>query len=293
MPSKLFRYRDLNEESIEFRIGEIARGELYLSHPKELNDPLEATSLLHSSSTYDYPHKKDLYENQFRKSLSDTERKDIFDDEHWLEKLHYFVAVKSADKRNPEEIINLLKDIMREEYERLNCSISDTARQMVRLACFTTKANNLPMWNHYANAHKGICLEYDTTNITDIYQINRLFPVVYGSNMPDCTYMLQKGDKALGLMYDYMAMHKLEDWKYEDEWRMIYNVGSWYFSPEDVPPEFWARGKVIYFIKPSRIILGAEIEEKFELIIRKTAEESCIPVVKARMTEYGLEILTV
>ena len=47
-------------------------------------------------------------------------------------------------------------------------------KQSIVLTCFTTDIEmNLPMWAHYANNHKGFCVEYQ------IIDPEKLFPVVY------------------------------------------------------------------------------------------------------------------
>ena len=89
---------------------------------------------------------------------------------------------------------------------------------------------------------------------------------------------------------DYLAIHKLKDWRYENEWRLIYDAGSWYFGPEDIPQDFWIHGKSISFIRPARIIMGMKISEAHEIKIREYAELAGIPAVKAIQTEYGLNI---
>lgn len=83
-------------------------------------------------------------------------------------------------------------------------------------------------------------------------------------------------------------INKLKDWAYEDEWRLIYNVGSWYFSYEKVPKEFWTQGKKIKFMQPSRVLLGAKINEAYEKLIRNACEHYNIEVAKMQCTEYGL-----
>ena len=158
-----------------------------------------------------------------------------------------------------------------------------------RFACFTTKPDNLPMWNHYAQSCSGVCLEYDPQDITNVYTINRLFPVLYVDKLPDVVERtLGKQKREFGLM-DYFLIHKLKDWSYENEWRLIYNVGSWYFAPEDVPKSFWNQGKKIQFVRPKRVLLGPKIEEQYEKLIRDACGHYEIPVVKMLCTEYGLQ----
>ena len=85
-------------------------------------------------------------------------------------------------------------------------------------------------------------------------------------------------------------MHKLKDWEYEKEWRLLHDAGSWYYSPDDVPKEFYTSGKSIQFIRPSKIILGVRISEAHRAQIEKMASIANVPVVQAQQTEYGLNI---
>lgn len=39
------------------------------------------------------------------------------------------------------------------------------------LSCFSTKINNIPMWSHYANNHKGFCIKYKVKNPDEIFEI--------------------------------------------------------------------------------------------------------------------------
>ena len=71
---------------------------------------------------------------------------------------------------------------------------------------------------------------------------------------------------------------------------MIYDAGSWYFGPEDVPKDFWTHGKNIPFIRPSKIIMGMKISEEHEKKIREYARLAGISAIKASQTEYGLKI---
>ena len=127
-------------------------------------------------------------------------------------------------------------------------------------------------------------------DITNIYQLNKLFPVYYVDKMPDMTNrLLQKRHLEFGFM-EYLAIHKLKDWRYENEWRLIYDAGSWFFGPEDVPEDFWTHGKSVPFIRPTRIIMGMKISEEHEKKIREYAGLAGISVIKATQTEYGLKI---
>ncbi len=289
IPNKLYRYRSLSDETMEYRFGEIVRGELYMSHPMELNDPFEAKSHMKSNDIVRYAPEKETYEEIFSEKLSQEIYTDIFNSENWLEKLMLYVSEQSGPKDKVEETKDILCNVIMKQYEELNEVISDLARRMVRFASFTTKPDNLPMWHHYTNGHKGICLEYNTEDLVDIYQKNMLFPVYYVDRLPDIVYMMHRRIHPEFSLFRYMAMHKLMDWSYEDEWRLIYDAGSWYYGPEDISKEFWEHGKVIRFICPTRIIMGVNIDESHENKIKEMAQLANIPLTKAIQTEYGLK----
>lgn len=291
IPKKLYRYRTLSDDNIsKYRFGEIVRGELYMSHPGELNDPFEASSNLSSSKPSAYMTDKEDFTKLFKDKMSSEDYASVFDSDSWYENMLTYVAEKSAPQDKVEFTKAVLSRVVMEEFERLNSNVSDMARKMIRLACFTITPDNLPMWHHYTNGHTGICLEYNTEDITVVYQLNKLFPVYYVDKLPDMTNrLLQKRQPEFGFL-EYLAIHKLNDWRYENEWRLIYDAGSWYFGPEDIPPDFWTHGKGIPFIRPSRVIMGMKILEEHEKKIRKYAELAGIPVIKAIQTEYGLKI---
>lgn len=94
--------------------------------------------------------------------------------------------------------------------------------------------NNMPMWTHYANNHKGFCIEYRTINPKYIYPISyeaekiaiassltqmiTKFISYGGSNIP-------KNDPELRYYYYimyHMSIMKHKSWEYEKEYRAIY-----------------------------------------------------------------------
>lgn len=46
-------------------------------------------------------------------------------------------------------------------------------RERITIVCFTQNPNDMPMWAHYANEHKGFCVEYE------IDDPSKLYPVFY------------------------------------------------------------------------------------------------------------------
>ena len=289
IPSKLYRYREVSKETLQYRKQEISNGELFLSHPKNLNDPFECWSILHSISPEEYVD-KNMYAEYYSMAGKNRELNTILENDDWFSAL---ITLQTSEARSVEEANKAKQEIKSNimfAMEDINKEIRKRIIDMVRFACFSTSATNLPMWYHYTNKRTGICLEYSTDNITDIYQCDSLFPVKYVDQLPDMTYMLAHRENPILAMPVFMTIHKLKDWAYENEWRMIYDAGYWTRKGQPLPNGFEESGVIIKFIKPSKVILGTDIDPELEKEITFCAKEQNIKVVKAKLTEYGLSV---
>ncbi len=115
------------------------------------------------------------------------------------------------------------------------------------MTCFTQSNDNYLMWSHYADNHKGICVEYDLKKLSEEeFAIkNHLFPIVYsdkrirrnsveglikrhGDLKEAClkNYIYDEGD----LLNDILPMFLRKNiiWEYEQEWRIIYTYKQMY-----------------------------------------------------------------
>lgn len=293
IPKKLYRYRSFSFDEMQYRYNEIVKGELYLQSPKNLNDPFEACSLLHAPDPANYIRDKKRYESEFSGIIPEDRYKEIFSNsnDNWLESLFYYISETIGNHASVNENAEKLKKLAMYSVEVSNSEFSEISRGIVKLASFSTKPNNLPMWHHYTNGHSGICLEYNTDAIIDIYPKNRLFPVYYVEQLPDVVSMISSKACPKHSLYEYLAMHKLNDWCYENEWRLIYDVGFWYNSPEDVPKGFFNEGKAIQFIRPSKIIIGVKMNDALRTKIEEMASSANIPIIQAKQTDYGLDVV--
>ncbi|HEY8908764.1 MAG TPA: DUF2971 domain-containing protein [Desulfosporosinus sp.] len=103
------------------------------------------------------------------------------------------------------------------------------------LASFSQNlTNNIPMWAHYANNHKGFCVEYRIANPKYLYPIS--YETERMAIASSITKMISKfssyGEKAIpendpelrlyfNIMY-HMTIMKHKSWEYENEYRAIY-----------------------------------------------------------------------
>lgn len=149
--------------------------------------------------------------------------------------------------------------------------------KLFRVGCLCTNYKNSLMWSHYADSHRGFCVEYDFSK-ADISTLP--FPVVYSNIRPQIpweealTRSPENTAKATSnLMIGLLTKDKC--WEYENEWR--------YLVVSSAPPS-------LKMPSISCIYLGALIEGKNRDKILKFAMKNQIPV-KQMVVDRGEYIL--
>jgi len=131
-----------------------------------------------------------------------------------------------------------------------------------RVSAFSERNESISMWSHYADHHRGVCLEFTTS---DSSIVSRAEQVRYEDDLPKFLPVDQWGDFLLGLgepdfmglLRQYLLRKSLE-WEYEREWRV--------FSPNSGPDELFIDVK----FRPddlTGIFLGVRIPELDRLVI--------------------------
>ena len=109
--------------------------------------------------------------------------------------------------------------------------IEDEMQKFV-ICCFTKTNNNLLMWAHYANNHKGFCVEYDLSNKDILKELEYIiFPVSYSLNRKDTfdnlkLYCEECSGEVCWNLYRDVILRKSYHWLYENEFRLIMNSKS-------------------------------------------------------------------
>ncbi len=99
----------------------------------------------------------------------------------------------------------------------ITAAIKDTNRNL-GILCLTDRNDNDLMWAHYADSHRGVCIEFDISRDLDTF----CFPkaVTYDDNVRRFNYIrswnLRKGADATEAIF-----HKSADWAYEQEYRVV------------------------------------------------------------------------
>lgn len=175
---------------------------------------------------------------------------------------------------------------------------SSSFRNLVRVGCFTTNPNSVVMWSHYANQHKGICIEFSRSSMLSNAEVFKLLhPVRYTERLFDLVQVFSPLISEIELdeifspgtpefnadCYPILAAcHKSIEWKYEDEWRLVF------LDPAGrIEPKFFLKARDI---KPSRIILGAKINKADEAAIKELAEKISVQTVNADLAKDRFKI---
>lgn len=183
LPSRLYKYRAIDG----FTERLIVQRELHFSSVKDFNDPFEAKPV-------------------FKTDLQSPEGK------KWFKKLADLRGFKSPSKRF----------LLKRSYERLTGNQVQTTNQVglknlldrdTGICCLAEEQASLLMWPHYADSHRGICIEFDTS----IWPFNLAWQVQYSNEYPLI-------DNATNTPEDILSkclLTKSTCWAYECEWRII------------------------------------------------------------------------
>ncbi|MCD8356105.1 MAG: DUF2971 domain-containing protein [Clostridia bacterium] len=161
----LYRYRSFNENNLKA----IENEKMWMSYPKDFNDPFEFSFKLKSN------------------------------------------IVDSAVK-----IVNIpgFADEIAEICNRKNENFRQQTLQRFTLCCFMEDNKSKLMWSHYADGHKGFCIEYDFSE-SEFYDF--VYPVCYRNSV----YTVENSDNRN--CYLPVIITKSADWSYENEWRVLFS----------------------------------------------------------------------
>lgn len=121
-------------------------------------------------------------------------------------------AMSDEDVARLEKQLRADNELLAEKIDELSLEMWPAIASRYRVYCLGPYVDDLLMWSHYAESHKGICLEFDTRNNVMCCPLRveyyGKFPIVkaYSSNLDDNMRPL---------------LAKADVWQYECEYRLI------------------------------------------------------------------------
>lgn len=195
---QFYRYVSLVDElQIERARESIVGSTLYLAQPKSFNDPFEFAFALDYDGTPD----------QWRAFLADPEVQQRF---KFLPKLPVTDQV----------IRRLIEQLKRTTPNALPAIRERTLSETV-VCCLSSVKHHPLLWAHYADGHKGLCLEYTQQGSNSLFA--QAQQVVYRDQLP----VIGLPDLDYDSAGKRIALTKATCWSYEGEWRIVIS---------DIPP---------------------------------------------------------
>jgi hypothetical protein len=269
-PKSFFKYRVLNKNTLENLKGNW----LWLATIDSLNDPFECSLLFDHNDLF----RSSLSGIEFPKKFKEKFNVEITKEE--IEKVTSSSDPQSTYSKICEDkglIVNVNAENITEKAKEIWGLARSDWDTRIQICSFSACYDSLLMWSHYADQHKGICIEYDFIDCDEIRPF--LQPVLYD----DKIFKIKSFDEMNAINNIMASIAKSKDWSYEKEWRLTY------FTETQL--EKWKQ-KVTVPI-PKAIYLGTrfELNEKdVRLQLEEITNSMKIPIYKMNkhQSEYRL-----
>jgi len=126
--------------------------------------------------------------------------------------------------------LNITPDKQLETIQKRWTEIIEETNKTIKVCCFSELNDSLLMWSHYADQHKGICIEYDFIDEDKIRPF--LQPIIYSKSI----FKVNIFEELTPLRKIGSTLIKCNEWQYEAEWRLtIIKQNDVFLSKMTVP----------------------------------------------------------
>lgn len=193
-PHHLYKYTGFDEssqDSIRRLEDVVLRSTIYLSSPRDFNDPFDMSAFFDFSGT---PQEKRERIKAILKRLKPE--------------LGYVKREQEITRSlsEPEQLINSAESAFQQQIDKAG------------VYCLTSDPRHILMWSHYARNHKGLCFQFSVPS--DIYTFCAAMRMDYSEEYPVVRWI---NDDHRELQQ--MILRKSKLWKYEDEYRIV-SIGN-------------------------------------------------------------------
>lgn len=188
-PRRLFKYLSLGLASLEHSRRILLESSLYWRCPTDFNDPYDCAPVFRISPSRD----------QFRAYLKDLTRE----------------RSSGLPRAERQQLVTRGVKIARQTYEQ--ALIEGNAHRLARIGVcsLSEKGDDVLMWAHYADAHRGVCLEFSVVEGDGYFE--HALPVTYSRDRPCITLPCRSMEDMIAPAF----LTKADFWSYEREWRLI------------------------------------------------------------------------
>lgn len=267
------------------RLDVIKNGCIRLTQPLDFNDPFEfkpVISTIASQQEFD-----DILDENIDKGIE----KELF---------KYSPEIRSLMPRNKIEAFvrsfiidnkSMIDNQLKQAAKKMSEIFHNKSNELIGVLCLAEMKDNLLMWSHYADSHKGFCIKFDASN--EFFNRKRSEKDEF-YHLRKVVYLEKRPNKMLTNMSGVdLLLHKSNVWAYEEEWRFCGVL-------KDADQIIESKPLNIHLFKfPEKsvkeIILGVnsskKLEQELRLILAEKSELSHVKLSKAKISEeqYSLE----
>ena len=205
LPTKLYKYRSFQVNSLRA----ITQAEVFYARPSTFNDPLDCDPTIEVDIGR-VTLERLAYRMLLRRMNEEEARGEI-------NRLRYYSTEYGDYKSDPEVASYLTRMLAQAIKQELDSELGNEG-----VLSLSAKWRSGLMWSHYADEHRGICIEYDTRDQPH----PRLRPVDYRApravKTSDLWDWKAKQDKdAEEQVINTYFYTKSSEWSYEREWRDV------------------------------------------------------------------------
>jgi hypothetical protein len=156
----------------------------------------------------------------------------------------------------------------------------ETLRRQTGISCLSESEKSLLMWAHYANNHRGMCVEYNLLEINRQLRFTAI-PVIYSdSRVCFRSINMDSIDQDTHTAFIESLSTKSPEWSYEKEWRIIRDKAACGDKWNDLK-----KGALLDMIFPTSITLGCQSDASFEREVLVYCQENEINLYKMEKDE--------
>ena len=194
----LYKYYSYNSNSLSVLINK----KVWFSKPISLNDPFDlGIDFINDITSKDFSYMIETCKNQ---PFVSTQRKQELD------------RIGALEKKSPDPVA------LTESWEEANKKLRDDLKNS-GVFCMSELNDNILMWSHYADNHRGFCIEFVRKPDNLLGDIEATNPVIYNCYFPTPAPF---SDEGRNKCFDDLFLTKYKDWAYEKEWRLVNEKGD-------------------------------------------------------------------
>lgn len=248
---QLFKYQSVTDYSIDA----LEKRQWWYSNPLDFNDPFEFKLIIPDASSIGKVKNLDIVKRQMAKDFIEQ---GLVDTGKFL--------------KTPQELTEMLLTAFNNlgDERLIESAIKRYQPELYKLGVVSLTENNdnILMWSHYADFHKGVCFEFNRDGAFSDYFVK----VIYSDHYPELDF---ENFPQIEKMFTTQLVTKSSHWSYEKEWRCIR----------------LAQGLFPYFGRLNGVIFGARISEVNKERVKAALRGEDIDFFQARLHPYEYRLV--